>query len=60
MALPIAATPVLEGKAAESFFNTVREDLKTPSYIIPTPKLDQAMALIRKHAEQRKKSSGYR
>jgi hypothetical protein len=55
MALPIAATPVLKGKAAADFLRTIEDDLKTPAKMIPTPKLGQARELIKKYAASRKK-----
>lgn len=55
MALPIAPTPVLCGSDAVDFFKTVCNDLKKPVGPVPTPKLEQARALIMKYAAERKK-----
>lgn len=60
MALPIAATPVLTGQDAEAFSATIEKDLKKPSRLVPTPKLEQARELIRQHASKRKESSASR
>lgn len=57
MALPIAATPVLTGQDAETFSATIARDLKKPSRLVPTPKLEQARKLIKQHASKRKESS---
>ena len=56
MALPIAETPVLTGQDAEAFSATIEKDLKNPSRLIPTPKLEQARKLIRQHASIREAS----
>jgi len=56
MALPIAATPVLTGQDARSFSVTIEKDLKKPSRLVPTPKLEQARKLIKQHASKRKES----
>ena len=56
MALPIAATPVLTGQDAETFSATIEKDLKKPSRLVPTPKLEQARKLIKQHASKRKES----
>jgi hypothetical protein len=55
MSLPIEATPILEGEDAEKFFAKIKEDLKTPTSLIPTPKLEQAKKIIK---EKRDKISG--
>jgi hypothetical protein len=56
MALPIAATPVLTGQDAKAFSATIEKDLKKPSRLVPTPKLEQARKLIKQHASKRKES----
>jgi hypothetical protein len=57
MALPIAATPVLTGQDAKAFSATIEQDLKKPSRLVPTPKLEQARKLIKQqHASKRKES----
>lgn len=60
MALPIAATPVLTGQDARSFSDKIENDLKKPSRLIPTPKLEQARELIKRHASQKKELSSDR
>lgn len=55
MPLPIEATPILEGEDAEKFYDRIKEDLKTPTFLVPTPKLEQAKKLIK---EKRDKISG--
>ena len=46
MALLIAATPVLEGKCAESFLKKIRDDLKHPIHLAPTPNAEKAKSKI--------------
>lgn len=46
MALPIAATPVLEGKCAESFFKKIKDDLRNPVHLAPTPNAERAKSKI--------------
>lgn len=55
MALPIAATPVLEGREARDFLLVIEKDLKKPARAVATPKLEQAKVLIKKYAAERKK-----
>ena len=57
MALPIAATPVLTGQDAVVFMRTIEEDIKKPSRLVPTPKLEQARRLIKQHASDKKEST---
>jgi len=54
MALPIAATPVLEGEAAKIFFAKIESNLKRPSRLIDTPNLGKAKELIREYAAKRR------
>lgn len=60
MALPIAPTPVLYGEDAANFFKTVYDDLKKPVGPVLTPKLGQALKLIRQHAAEKQKLSAVR
>lgn len=53
MPLPIEATPILEGEDAEKFFAKIKEDLKTPTSLIPTPKLEQAREKIKNIKEEK-------
>jgi hypothetical protein len=57
MALPIAATPVLTGQDAFVFCRTIEEDLKKPTRLIPTPKLEAARKKIQQYASERKKQA---
>ena len=54
MALPIAATPVLEGKDAKQFLDTIKNDLETPVALTATPKLEQARELIRDYDRKKR------
>jgi len=53
MARPIAPTPKLNVAESEAFLRKVSEDLKKPLAFVPTPKLKEALRLIRKNATQR-------
>lgn len=55
MAMPIAPTPVLKGKEAIDFQKRLDADLKRPSRLRPTPKLQKARKLIKQHASRYKK-----
>jgi hypothetical protein len=55
MALPIAATPVLEGKDASDFLRRIESDLKKPLKYTPTPKLGKARELVKKYVAKGKK-----
>ena len=55
MALAIAATPVLRGRAAKKFEKKLRQDLKRPSTLIATPKLEDARTAVKVYADTRKK-----
>lgn len=50
MAMPIAPTPILRGREAKKFDLRIEEDLKTPTSIIATPRLENAKLLLRKNA----------
>lgn len=47
MSLPIAPTPALTGQDVLDFINKVKEQESIPSYLIPTPKLDLALKIVR-------------
>ena len=55
MALPIATTPVLRGRAARKFEKKLQEDLKKPSKLTATPKLEDARHAVKAYAAARKK-----
>jgi len=55
MARPIAATPVLTGKEATHFINTIHENSNKPVGPVPTPKLGNAQKLIKQYSEHGKK-----
>lgn len=50
MARPIAITPKLSKKATEKFLTKVKRDLSTPVGPVPTPKLAEAIRLIKADA----------
>ncbi len=54
MALPIAATPVLNGEAAKKFFAKIDSDLQKTTQLVDTPKLDKAQKLIKEYARKRR------
>ena len=57
MALPIAPTPVLTGKAAERFLAMVKEGLKHPTGPVPTPGLDEARKkVLENYAKEQNKT----
>ncbi|KKM50613.1 hypothetical protein LCGC14_1556000 [marine sediment metagenome] len=47
MSLPIAPTPILKGKEANDFLRNLLKNEKKPAYLVPTPKLERALNLIR-------------
>ncbi len=55
MAMPIAPTPVLQGKEAVEFQKRLDADLKRPVKLVPTPKIQKARELIRQYASSRPK-----
>lgn len=55
MALPVAATPTLSGKEAAEFITAIHKDVQKPVKPTPTPKLEQAHELIKRHAERQQK-----
>ena len=52
MAMPIAPTPVLSGKKAEKFIAKINDEAKRPVSLVPTPKLAQVDALVKKYASK--------
>jgi hypothetical protein len=54
MARPIAATPVLTGREAAKFLALVHENARIPVPLTPTPKLQTAHDLVKKHAKHQK------
>lgn len=56
MALPISPTPILRGREAKKFDEQIKSDLKKPTTIVDTPKLESAKQLIRDYANRHKKS----
>ncbi len=55
MALPIAATPVLEGREASDFLHRIEKDLQKPSNYTPTPKLGKVKEVIKLYVAKRTK-----
>jgi len=51
MSIPIGVTPGLTGKEATAFLKRLNDGLKRPVGLTPTPKLKDAMVLIRKHGK---------
>ena len=55
MAQPIGATPILEGEEAAAFIAKLHKNAAKPVGLIPTPKLEKARELIKKHSEHGQK-----
>jgi hypothetical protein len=55
MARPIEPTPVLKGKAAKAFETRIESDLKVPSRLTPTPKLESARTMVKERAKESSK-----
>jgi hypothetical protein len=55
MAMPIAPTPVLQGKEAVDFQMRLDADLKRPVKLVKTPKIQKARELIKQYASRTKK-----
>jgi hypothetical protein len=53
MALPIADTPILGKKETTRFLKQIKEDLKSPAELIPTPKIEEARRLVKEYAAKR-------
>jgi hypothetical protein len=54
MALPIAPTPVLRGKEAADFVRWIHANENKKVGLVPTPKLEQAIKLLRENASIKK------
>lgn len=54
MSLPIGSTPILEGKAAEEWWDKVKSEEKIPFGYIPTPELDELRKEILANAKNNK------
>ena len=52
--IPIGLTPILRGKEAADFLIKLYEDESKPAYPIPTPKLNEAIRLMKEHANRSK------
>lgn len=48
MSIPIAPTPVLEGKNARRFDRIIKQGLKNPVEFVPTPEIDEVKKKIAK------------
>jgi len=55
MALPIAATPALSGKAAKDFLRRVKEKKNVPFGPVPTPNIDEAIEQVMRDARKKGK-----
>lgn len=55
MALPIGATPVLEGEEATKLIALIHKESKMPARLTPTPKLAKAHELIKEYARDEQK-----
>lgn len=53
MAKPISRTPTLSGKEATEFLLKVRRESSIKLNLAPTPKLEEAHELIKKHGNDR-------
>jgi len=54
MALPIGDTPILGKKEAIRFSKQIKEGLKRPSKLIPTPKIENARKIVKEYAAKRR------
>lgn len=59
MPIPIGVTPVLRGKEATAFLKRLNDDLKSPVGLTPTPKLKDAIKLIRRQHKARQTNIRY-
>lgn len=50
MAMPITPTPRLNNKETAIFIKKIEKELKKPLSLVPTPKLEEARALIKNNA----------
>ena len=55
MALPIAPTPILEGKEASDFLKKLEKGRKDKKPLVSTPKLNQVREMIMANAKQEEK-----
>jgi len=51
MSIPIALTPILNGKNARRFDRLVKQGLKNPVEFVPTPRIEEAKKRIAKEPE---------
>ncbi|MEI6315499.1 MAG: hypothetical protein WCO89_11560 [Syntrophus sp. (in: bacteria)] len=49
MARPITPTPALNAKEFEAFWEKVKEEEKKPLGLAPTPKINEAIEIMRQH-----------
>lgn len=52
MSIPVAPTPVLDGKNARRFDRLVKQGLKNPVEFVPTRGLEEAKKKIAKESEE--------
>ena len=52
--------PILRGKVAAKFLAEVIENENKPAFMIPTPKLGEAIIAIKKYAEERRINNAQR
>jgi hypothetical protein len=50
MALKIQPTPILQGEEAKNFEERILKDLKRPSRLVDTPKIEKARMLVKEYA----------
>ena len=55
MSIPIAPTPILEGKEGADFLEKLRKECNDKKPLVPTPKLNLVREMILADAEQEKK-----
>lgn len=53
MARPIAPTPQLRGKEADTFLARVEADLRKPTGPVPTPNIDKAISMVMQDARSK-------
>jgi hypothetical protein len=54
MALPIACTPALKGKAAEDFLKRIKKEEKDRRTLVDTPRLESVRKNVLADAESKK------
>jgi len=52
MALPVKPTPCLKGRDAKKFEKKLFDDLKKPTKLVDTPKLNQAKRKLEEYASK--------